>query len=88
MGPSVKFMVKLFTAFNDTDKRALPKLARDTQEWLSIAWSNVARAVSGWIIADVLIPGAGISDKKYTKADFSFFSVPEPRPKEMGSYAA
>ena len=76
-------MVKLFDAFNSKDTKTLPKLAKDTQERLNIAWSNVARAVNGWMIADGLVGGSGISDKKYTRAEFSFFEV-EKRPKKMG----
>jgi hypothetical protein len=84
--PPIKFMVRLFTAFNDKDTSTLPKFSKDMQQRLNIAWSNVARAVNGWIRADGLVGGSGISDKKYTRAEFSFFEV-EPRPKEMGEYA-
>ena len=84
--PPIKFMVRLFTAFNDKDTSTLPKFSKDMQQRLNIAWSNVARAVNGWIRADGLVGGSGISDKKYTRAEFSFFSV-EKRPKEMGAYA-
>ena len=42
--PPVKFMVKLFDAFNSKDTKTLPKLAKDTQKRLSIAQANVARA--------------------------------------------